>query len=46
MKRYEKPRTAQELAEIPDEEIDYSDIPELDEEFWENAHLVRPETQE
>lgn len=25
------------LAEIPDSEIDYSDIPPLDESFWKNA---------
>lgn len=25
------------LAEMPDSEIDYSDIPPLDESFWENA---------
>lgn len=25
------------LSERPDEEIDYSDIPPLDEEFWKNA---------
>ncbi len=33
-----------ELADIPDSEIDTSDIPELDEEFWKNAKLVMPET--
>lgn len=25
-----------------DEDIDYSDIPELDEAFWKNAKLVVP----
>jgi len=25
------------LAERPDSEIDYSDIPPLDEKFWQNA---------
>ena len=25
------------LAEMPDEDIDYSDIPELTDEFWANA---------
>lgn len=29
------------LAERPDEEIDYSDIPPLTEDFWKNA-LVNP----
>ena len=27
----------QRLAELPDEAIDYSDIPPLDEKFWKNA---------
>lgn len=27
----------QALAEMPDSEIDYSDIPPLTEEFWQNA---------
>lgn len=32
------------IEAIEDEEIDYSDIPELDESFWANAELVEPET--
>lgn len=31
------------LASLSDEEIDYSDIEELDDEFWENAEVVFPE---
>ncbi len=42
MKRYEKERTAEELAALPDDQIDYSDIPELDDDFWENAKIVAP----
>lgn len=34
------------IAEMKDEDIDVSDIPELDETFWENAELVEPETKE
>ncbi|AWX94112.1 hypothetical protein DPM13_17475 [Paracoccus mutanolyticus] len=34
----------EELAEMKDEDIDYSDIPELDEEFWRKARIVEPET--
>lgn len=41
-KRYEKPLTFEELAKRPEEEIDYSDIPELDETFWANATLSAP----
>ncbi|MGI0483282.1 hypothetical protein ACN4EE_21190 [Geminocystis sp. CENA526] len=29
-----------EIEAIPDEDIDYSDIPELDDEFFKNAQLV------
>lgn len=42
-KRYKKPLTAKELAELPDKDIDYSDIAELDDDFWKNAKLVEPE---
>ena len=28
---------------MDDSEIDYSDIPETDEEFWKNAKLVIPD---
>ena len=45
MKRYNKPLTAKELAELPDEEIDTSDIPELDEEWFGRAKLVMPPTE-
>jgi uncharacterized protein (DUF4415 family) len=31
-----------EIENLPDEDIDPSDIPELDEHFWENAKLVKP----
>ena len=30
-------RRLKKLAERPDSEIDYSDIPELTEDFWQNA---------
>ena len=32
-----------ELSCRADDQIDYSDIPELDEEFWKNARLVEPD---
>ncbi len=28
--------------DMKDENIDYSDIPELDDKFWENAVLIKP----
>ncbi len=28
------------LEKLSDEKIDYSDIPELDDDFWENAKIV------
>ncbi|CUX18331.1 conserved hypothetical protein [Agrobacterium fabrum str. J-07] len=42
-KKYEKELSLEELLALPDEKIDYSDIPELDENFWTNAKLVEPE---
>ena len=43
-KRYEKPLTTEQLAQLPDDQIDTSDIPELDETFWRNARLSPPRT--
>ncbi len=42
-KRYDKPMTVAEISAITDSEIDYSDIPELDDAFWKNARLVQPD---
>jgi uncharacterized protein (DUF4415 family) len=42
-KRYDRPLTLKELAQVKDKDIDFSDIPELDETFWKNARLVEPE---
>jgi uncharacterized protein (DUF4415 family) len=36
----------EEIQNIPDEDIDTSDIPELDAHFWENAKLVQPMTKQ
>lgn len=35
-----------EIDAIKDEDIDYSDIPELDESFWTKAKLEMPEKKE
>ena len=43
-KRYQKELSLDELASIKDEDIDYSDIPRLDETFWNNAKLIEPDT--
>lgn len=43
-KRYEKPLTIEELAALPDDQIDTSDIPELDARFWANAKVRPPRT--
>ena len=42
MKKYDKELSIEELIALPDEEIDYSDIPELDENFWLNARVQYP----
>ncbi|MGV6872737.1 hypothetical protein ACUSIJ_08595 [Pseudochelatococcus sp. B33] len=41
-KRYAKELTIEELADLPEGAIDTSDIPPLDETFWQNAQLVEP----
>ena len=43
-KRYEKALTPKELAARSDADIDTSDIPELDDKFWENAKISLPRT--
>jgi len=43
-KRYEKPLTIEELAALPDDQIDYSDIPELGADFWARAKVTPPRT--
>ncbi|OAM79949.1 BrnA antitoxin family protein [Devosia elaeis] len=40
---YSRPLTQEELLALKDEDIDFSDIPELDEEFFKNALLVYPD---
>lgn len=42
-KRYDKELSTAELAKLQDEDIDYSDIPELDDAFWQNARIVEPD---
>lgn len=32
-----------EIENLPDDTIDTSDIPELDDDFWENARRIVPE---
>ena len=44
MKRpYKRPLTLAELKAIPDEDIDFSDIPEATAEFWATAERIDPE---
>jgi uncharacterized protein (DUF4415 family) len=40
------PKRLEELENIPESAIDTSDIPELDESFWETAKLVQPMTKQ
>jgi uncharacterized DUF497 family protein/uncharacterized protein (DUF4415 family) len=41
--KYKKELSAEELAALRDEDIDFSDIPELGENFWREARLVEPD---
>jgi uncharacterized protein (DUF4415 family) len=36
------PKRLEEIQNIPDSDIDTSDIPELDDNFWKNAKVVKP----
>ncbi len=46
MTAYDKPLTPERIAAVKDEDIDFSDIPELDETFWREAVLVEPDPAE
>ena len=41
-RRYKRELSAAELAALPDEAIDTSDMPELGDDFFRNAKLVMP----
>jgi uncharacterized protein (DUF4415 family) len=43
MKKHAKELTAEEMNKLDDSEIDFSDIPKLDKDFWNNAKLVIPD---
>ena len=46
MNRYDKPLTPAQIAATKDEDIDFSDISELDDTFWREAKLVKPDLTE
>ena len=46
MKKYDSPLTPKQIAATRDEAIDFSDIPELDDNFWRNAQLVEADLTE
>jgi len=43
MRRYDKPLTAEELDKRDDTDIDFTEQPELDQEFRAQAKVVMPE---
>ncbi len=43
MSGYDNPLTSRQIAAMKDKDIDFSDIPELDEEFWKRAKLIDPD---
>ena len=46
MTRYDKPLTPDQIAAIQDKDIDFSDIPELDDNFWQEAEVKFPDLTE
>jgi len=43
MTQYKQPLTVEQLATLDDTDIDFSDQPETDTDFWANAKVVMPE---
>ena len=46
MSEYDSPLTPAQIAATKDENIDFSEIPELDETFWQQAKLIEPDLTE
>ena len=46
MRKHDKSLTPRQIAAARDQDIDFSDIPELDGDFWRNAELVEPDRTE
>ena len=46
MRKHDKPLTPRQIAAAKDQDIDFSDIPELNDDFWRNAELVEPDRTE
>ena len=46
MSTFERALQPEEIAQIRDEDLDFSEIPELDEAFWKEAELVEPDRTE
>ena len=46
MTEHDRPLTPEQIARVGDEDIDFSDIQELDETFWREAELVEPDPTE
>ncbi|MCY3955569.1 MAG: BrnA antitoxin family protein [Nitrospira sp.] len=46
MNGYDKPLTPAQIADTEDKNIDFSDIPELDDSYWQEAELVEPDLTE
>lgn len=40
MRKHDKPLTPKQIAAAKDQDLDFSEIPELDDNFWRNAELV------
>ncbi len=43
MSGHDSPLTPEQIAAVKDESIDFSDIAELDKDFWKRAELVEPD---
>lgn len=46
MNEHDRPLTPSEIAATKDENIDFSEIPELEDDFWQQAELIEPDISE
>ena len=46
MKKHDKAFTKKQLAAVQDSDLNFSDLPELDDNFWKKAEMIEPDNTE
>jgi uncharacterized protein (DUF4415 family) len=46
MKKHDKALTKKQLATVQDSDLNFSDLPELNDNFWKKAEMIEPDNTE